>query len=77
MKDNDGRQPLHWAARRGCNTVVKLLLDQRADVPAKDLLGQTPLNWPLKAGMRPQLSCCSTEALTLRRRTRIARHRYT
>jgi ankyrin repeat protein len=41
---------LHVAAERGETEIVKLLLDHRADVNAKDSRGRTPLAWALAAG---------------------------
>jgi ankyrin repeat protein len=45
-KDKDGRTPLHWAAERNCEEIVKLLLaDQRVDPNTRDNEGKTPLFW--------------------------------
>ncbi|MFP3959317.1 MAG: ankyrin repeat domain-containing protein [Spirochaetaceae bacterium] len=38
------RTPLHWAARRGHEQVVELLLERGANVDAQDALGRTPLH---------------------------------
>jgi ankyrin repeat protein len=43
-KDNDGRTPLSWAARRP-EAVVKLLLERGAELDSKDNYGRTPLSW--------------------------------
>jgi ankyrin repeat protein len=43
LKDKDGRTPLWWAAGKGHEAVVKLLLESKADVSSKDKFGQTPL----------------------------------
>lgn len=40
------RTPLSWAAARGHETIVELLLETgRVDVEAKDFRGRTPLSW--------------------------------
>ena len=52
-KDNQGRNPLHWAATKGKHflvrdddyvNVIKLLVLHGADVHAKDEDGKTPLD---------------------------------
>ncbi|RYP68349.1 hypothetical protein DL771_006735 [Monosporascus sp. 5C6A] len=50
-KDNSGRTPLWWAAAKGHEAVVKLLIE-RDDVEAdsKDESGQTPLSWAAANG---------------------------
>ena len=50
-KDNSGRTPLSWAAGRGHEAAVKLLVE-RGDVEAgsKDKYGQTPLSWAAERG---------------------------
>jgi ankyrin repeat protein len=50
-KDSDGRTPLSWAAERGHEAVVRLLVE-RDDVEAdsKDQFGRTPLLWAVENG---------------------------
>ena len=46
FKDSKGQTPLSWAAGRGHETVVKLLLAKDGvDPDSKDWLGRTPLSW--------------------------------
>jgi hypothetical protein len=50
-RDNDGRTPLLWAAARGHEAVVRLLLDTgKADIDSKDRAGLTPLWWAAARG---------------------------
>ncbi|MBE3041122.1 ankyrin repeat domain-containing protein, partial [Candidatus Bathyarchaeota archaeon] len=44
-KDNNGRSPLLWTARKGHEAIVKLLLEKSAVIEAKDSNGWTPLLW--------------------------------
>lgn len=44
LKDNDGATPLHHAAAKGQLAVVKLLIDNKADVNAQKNDGVTPLH---------------------------------
>jgi len=46
-KDNDGRTPLHYAAKYATKEVVELLIPNGADVNAKDNYGATPLDWAI------------------------------
>ena len=51
-KDNDGQTPLSWAANRGHEAVVRLLVE-RDDVAADsgdNLHGRTPLSWAATGG---------------------------
>lgn len=47
---DDGMTALHWAADRGHVDVAKLLLDNSADVNARDECGQTPLHYAASCG---------------------------
>jgi ankyrin repeat protein len=49
-KDSYGRTPLSWAAERGHEAVVKLLLEDGAELESKDEDGQTPLSWAASKG---------------------------
>jgi ankyrin repeat protein len=52
--DNSGRTPLHAAARNyiiGMRDVVKTLLDQNANIEARDLEGMTALHHAAKQGL--------------------------
>ena len=45
-KGNDGQTPLSWAAEKGHETVVKLLLTEDCvDQDSKDKDGRTLLSW--------------------------------
>jgi ankyrin repeat protein len=49
LKDSYGRTPLLWAAERGHENVVKLLLEQSAGLNSMDSeYGRTPLSWAAK-----------------------------
>jgi hypothetical protein len=51
LKDSYGRTPLSWAAEKGHEAVVKLLLEKGAEPETKDTeYGQTPLSWAAKNG---------------------------
>ena len=46
-----GRTPLSWAAENGHEVVVKLLLEQGAELESKDTrYGRTPLSWAAENG---------------------------
>jgi cytohesin len=45
LKNKDEGTPLHNAAWKGHNEIAKLLIVKGADVNAKDVEGQTPLDW--------------------------------
>ena len=42
-KDDDGDNALHWAARNGHDTIVKILVDQGLDVNSRGEFDRTPL----------------------------------
>ncbi|KAM5342893.1 hypothetical protein ACJ41O_013859 [Fusarium nematophilum] len=49
-KDSQGQTPLSWAAARGHEAVVRLLLDRGAHTEAVDQWGRTPLSWAAVEG---------------------------
>ncbi|RYO96334.1 hypothetical protein DL764_007492 [Monosporascus ibericus] len=50
LKDSYGQTPLSWAARNGHEAVVKLLLNNGANLKSKSDNGQTPLLWAAENG---------------------------
>ena len=78
LEDSYGRTPLSWAAERGHEAVVKLLLETgKADADSKATDGRTPLCGPPREGMRPWSSCCSRRAGPMpTRKTRTVGRRY-
>jgi hypothetical protein len=48
--DSYGKTALHWAARRGHEATVQLLLQARAKVNARDIHGETPLHEAASSG---------------------------
>jgi ankyrin repeat protein len=50
-KDNYSQTPLLWAARKGHEAIVKLLLLQEGvDIDSKDNYSQAPLSWAASGG---------------------------
>jgi hypothetical protein len=50
-RDSHGRTPLSWAAERGHEDIVKLLLGTgKVDIDSQDKNGRTPLSWAAQAG---------------------------
>ena len=59
-----GQTPLAWAAMKGHEAVVKLLLETgKADVESKDGCGQTPLSWAKKNGHKRTVSLLQSYGL--------------
>ncbi|KAG4279189.1 hypothetical protein FPRO04_13663 [Fusarium proliferatum] len=48
--DKQGRTPLSWAAENGHEAVIKVLLNNDADVESKDAYGRTPLSLAAERG---------------------------
>jgi ankyrin repeat protein len=55
-KNFSGITPLHVAAARGLLDIMYLLVDQGAEVNAKDNRGNTPLHYAVFAGHQPQVA---------------------
>jgi ankyrin repeat protein len=66
LKDSYGRTPLSWAAIRGHEAVVKLLLETgKVDADSKDSGGQTPLPWAAFSGHEAVVKLLLHSPLTL------------
>ncbi|KAJ6157229.1 hypothetical protein N7497_006114 [Penicillium chrysogenum] len=60
--DQWGRTALSWAAEYGLLAVVKVLLEQGANVNASDYEGGAPLTWLIHAGNPEMANLAATEA---------------
>src|SRR5579862_3726327 len=49
-KDEEGKTPLHLAAKKGSESLVKLLLARGGDQTAEDNFGLTPLHCAIEGG---------------------------
>ncbi|CAI7588190.1 unnamed protein product [Penicillium glandicola] len=56
LSDDFGRTPLHWAAEKGYQEIMQLLLNNGADVDAQDFANQTALS---RAAWRGWQECVS------------------
>ena len=61
-RDNEGRTPLAWAAGLGLQQVVKALLDQGADMQARDDAGMSPLFFSVMSGAEAVKILLATDA---------------
>lgn len=50
IRDSYHRLPLHWAALKGDNNLLKCLLGNGADINAKEVFGRTPLFYAIFGG---------------------------
>jgi ankyrin repeat protein len=50
IRDAFGSTALHWAAQRGNEKLVRLLLSKRAEVNVQDEFGETALIWAAMCG---------------------------
>ena len=54
-KDGRGRTPLSWAAQRGQEATIQLLIEQGAEVDSKDNNRRTPLSWAALFGQEAKV----------------------
>jgi ankyrin repeat protein len=52
LRDEDGRIPLHLAAKNGSYEIVQLLLTKGAEVTIEDNGGLTPLHLAIEGGSK-------------------------
>jgi Ankyrin repeats (3 copies) len=65
LQDSYRRTPLSWAAEKGHEAVVKLLLvTEKVDVDSKDSDGQTPLSWAAEGGHEAVVKLLQSRCLT-------------
>ena len=50
LKGRDGNSPLHWAVKNKNEKLVRILIENNADVNAKDIVGDTPLDGTMIQG---------------------------
>jgi ankyrin repeat protein len=72
LKDNFGRTPLLWAAEKGHKVVVKLLLENGAELETKDEnYSQTPLSLAAEEGHEAVVKLLLEKVLDVFRQNRI------
>ncbi|OAP58288.1 hypothetical protein AYL99_07378 [Fonsecaea erecta] len=69
--DATKRTPLHWAATRGDEEAVRLLLDAGADVNCRDESNNTPLTFAASTGLVPLLEMLILHGADVHARTSI------
>lgn len=56
-KDDDGLTALHYACRKGSKDIVKLLIENGAEVNSTSNIGSTPLHMAVWPGVRTLSGC--------------------